>query len=367
MARRVAWVMAMVALATIACVVRASMSARLGPDLIGNVTGGHFALHDALRMYDREAQHAFELGITRSELFLDLFISPPHTALLFAPLSALPFRVAFGIFSALSVLAFGAALAKARAFGPDMRTFATFALAFAASEPFAETIIIGQTSGFVLLLWVWGIALAIAERDVAAGVILGLGVFKPQLFLIVPIVLIAKKRWRMLAAFLATGAAFVAIGALACGPSAYAAWALLLQSPAYADVREANMFHLCSIEALLHGLVPARVAQAIHAIVALAAIAMLVRFARSSRDELRVWAATILVTLFAVPHVIIYDAVLAIVPALVLAREARGALMVTFGLAWLVAVAHVPILSVPFAYLAWLSIRSPSTKHTSRT
>src|SRR5260221_9496097 len=122
------------------------MAARLGPDLSGTVRGGHFALHDVGRMYAREAQHAFELGITRSELFLDLFISPPHTALLFAPLSALPFGVALVVFSTLSLLAFGAALAKARAFAPDLRTFAMFALAFAASEPFAETMIIGQTS-----------------------------------------------------------------------------------------------------------------------------------------------------------------------------------------------------------------------------
>ena len=356
MGRRVGFVIAMVALAVVACVVRASMSARLGPDLIGNVTGGHFALHDALRMYDRDAQHAYEIGVTNSPLFLDLYISPPHTALFFAPLSSLPFRAALVVFTALSVVAFALALWKARAFAPDDRTFATFALAFAASEPFAETIIIGQTSGLMLLVWVAGIALALEKRDTAAGVILGLGAFKPQLFLLVPIVLVARKRWRLLGVFLATGAAMVAIGALACGPHAYVAWVDLLRSPAYGDVREANMFHMCSIEALLHGL---PFATAVHALVALAAIVLLFSFARKSEDELRVWAAAILVTLFATPHLIIYDAVLFIVPALVLAPDAaknratRVAVIATFGLAWLVSIAHVPILSLPFVYLAW--------------
>jgi len=357
---RVAFVIAMVALAVVACVVRASMSARLGPDLIGNLTGGHFALHDVARMYDRDAQHAYEIGVTESPLFLDLYISPPHTALFFAPLSALPFRFALALFTALSCVAFVIALGKARGLAPDDRTFATFALAFAASEPFAETIIIGQTSGFMLLVWVFGIGLALGKRDVAAGIILGLGAFKPQLFLLVPVVLVARGRWRMLGAFCATGAALVAIGVLACGPHAYVAWIGLLRSQPYADVREANMFHMCSIEALLHGLPFAGV---VHALVAVAAIAMLFVFARKTDDEPRAWSAAILVTLFATPHLIVYDAVLFIVPALVLAPEAaknratRVALVATFGLAWLVAAAHVPILSVPFVYLAWQAVR----------
>ncbi|HEY2366634.1 MAG TPA: glycosyltransferase family 87 protein [Polyangiaceae bacterium] len=346
----------MVALAVAACVVRASMSARLGPDLIGNLTGGHFALHDVARMYDRDAQHAYEIGVTQSPLFLDLYISPPHTALFFAPFSALPFRAAFVLFTALSLVAFVLALGKARVLAPDDRILGTFALAFAASEPFAETIVIGQTSGFMLLVWVFGVALALEKRDVAAGVILGLGALKPQLFVLVPVVLVARARWRMLAAFLATGAAMIAIGIVTCGPHAYVAWIDLLRSPAYADVREANMFHMCSIEALLHGL---PFAIAVHALVALAATVMLFVFARKTEDEARAWAAAILVTLFATPHLIVYDAVLFIVPALVLARDAaknratRLAIVSTFGLAWLVSVAHIPILSVPFVYLAW--------------
>jgi hypothetical protein len=353
---RFAFVIAMVALAVVACVVRASMSARLGPDLIGNLTGGHFALHDVARMYDRDAQHAHEIAVTQSPLFLDLYISPPHTALFFAPLSALPFRAAFVVFTALSLVAFVLALGKARVLAPDDRIFATFALAFAASEPFAETIIIGQTSGFMLLVWVFGIALALEKRDVAAGVILGLGALKPQLFVLVPVVLVARGRWRMLGAFLATGAAMITIGVLACGAHAYVAWIDLLRSPAYADVREANMFHMCSIEALLHGL---PFATAVHALVALAAAVMLFVFARKTEGEPRAWAAAILVTLFATPHLIVYDAVLFIVPAFVLARDAakhhatRLAIVSTFGLAWLVSVAHVPILSLPFVYLAW--------------
>lgn len=356
MGRRLAFVIAMVALAVVACVVRASMSPRLGPDLIGNVTGGHFAMHDVVRMYDRDAQHAYQLEITHKPAFLDVFISPPHTALFFAPFAALPFRAAYVVFTVLSLVAFVVALAKARELAPDDRTFATFALAFAASEPFAETIFIGQTSGFMLLLWVWGITLAIEKRDVAAGMILGLGALKPQLFLLVPVVLVARGRWRMLGAFLATGAALVAIGALACGPRAYVAWIDLLRSPAYADIREANMFHMCSVEALLHAFPFATVVQVL---VALAAVIVLFSFARRSENESRVWAAAILVTLFATPHVIIYDAVLFIVPALVFAPEAaknratRVAIVATFGLAWLVSIVKVPILSLPFVYLAW--------------
>jgi hypothetical protein len=317
-------------------------------------------------MYDRDAQHAYQIGITHNTGFLDLFISPPHTALAFAPFSALPFRVALVVFTTLSVGAFVLALYAARVLAPDDATFAAFALAFAASEPFTETLVIGQTSGFMLLVWVFGIALALEKRNVAAGMILGLGALKPQLFLLVPVVLIARGRWRMLGAFFATGLSLVVIGVLACGPRAYIAWIDLLRSQPYADVREANMFHMCSIEALLHGL---PFATAVHALVSVAAIVVLFSFARRTEDEPRAWAAAILVTLFATPHLIIYDAVLFIVPALVLAPDAsknratRIAVLATFGLAWIVAAFHVPILSLPFVYLAWQLLRGPHRLH----
>ena len=214
------------------------------------------------------------------------------------------------------------------------------------------------------MLWVVGVQLAMGEKDTAAGVILGLGAFKPQLFWLVPVVLIARKRWRMLGAFLGTGLALVAIGAIGCGPHAYVEWIALLRSPAYGDVREANMFHMCSIEALLHGVVPSAVAMGVQVLVAAIGVVALFRFARRA-DASRAWAAAILITLFATPHVIIYDVVLVLVPVLVLARDAtknratRIAILATFGLAWLVPVVRVPILSLPIVYLTWRLMSVP--------
>lgn len=343
-----------VVLAVIACFVRMSMLRRFGPDFIGNLTGGHLLATDAARLYDPDAQRAYQQSLTGSTAFFDLYISPPHTAVPFALLAKLPFRAALVTFTALSFGAFASALASSRPLTDDMKTYAAVALAFAASEPLAETIVIGQTSAFMLLVWIAGVRLARSRRDVLAGAVLGLGVMKPQLFLLVPVVLLATRRYRALAAFLASAASLVALGALVAGPHAYAAWLELLRSSSYGAVREANAFHMCSIEALVRAFVPSvRLAVAVHAVASVALVAMLYAFARRAEEKVA-WAAAALVTVVVAPHLIVYDAVLLLVPALVLAAEkpARLALGAAFVIAWLTPVIELPLLPIPVLLLA---------------
>jgi hypothetical protein len=145
-----------------------------------------------------------------------------------------------------------------------------------------------------------------------------------------------------------------ALGALAAGPHAYVAWLELLRSPSYAAVRDWNAFHMCSIEALVRAFVPSsRLALAVHAVASVALVAMLYAFARRAEERVA-WAAAALVTVVVAPHLIIYDAVLLFVPALVLAtdRPARLALAAAFVIAWLTPVIELPLLPIPVLLLA---------------
>ncbi len=324
-----------------ACLVRGALSPRFAPDLIGNLTGGHLLASDPTHLYDVEAQHTWQRELTGSPGFLDVYVSPPPTALLFWPLAALPLRVAEVVFTLLSLGAFITAVGLARPLLTP-RSFALGLVAFAGAEPVAETILCGQTSGISLLLWMAGVRLALARRDFAAGAVLGLGLLKPQLFIVVPLVLLVLRRWRGLAGFAASGGALVTLGALAAGLRSYVAWVKLLRGPGYAAVKAANMFHMASIEATMRGILPPSVGAlpiVIHAALATVLVAVLVALARRGLDA-HTWAAAVLATLIVAPHLIVYDVVLLAVPITLLAdelrqdRKARLALLVAYVLAW---------------------------------
>jgi hypothetical protein len=333
--------LASVVLAAGACWARASAAPRFAPDLIGNLTGGHLLATDSAHLYDPDAQHAWQTSLTHHPTFFDLYVSPPHTALLFRPLAALPLGWACAAFTALSLAAFAFALVLARPLAPREELFAFAVLAFAASEPFAETIVMGQTSALSLLVWVAGIRLALARRDFAAGAVFGLGLFKPQLFVVVPLVLLATKRRRALAGFATSAAVLVSLGVIAAGSRSYVAWIELLESPSYLVVRAANQFHMCSVEAMMRGLLPpegsAVLPIAAHVVVSVVVVGLLLDAARrKTSNEAGVWAMAVLVTLVAAPHVIIYDLVLLFIPAIAMSmtRASRIALASLFVLAW---------------------------------
>src|SRR5205807_5742550 len=111
---------------------------------------------------------------------------------------ALPYVVAAGCWIALSVVMLLASLQLLWPLIPSLHTFGrarVFMIALSA-EPVLELLGDGQDSAVALLIAVGGLRLLLAKRDLLGGVVIGLGVFKPQLFLLLPVVLALERRWK---------------------------------------------------------------------------------------------------------------------------------------------------------------------------
>ena len=155
--------------------------------------------------------------------FPDAFANLPVVGWLAAPLTALPYRLALGLW--LLVLA-GAVVWVWRVAVPPgaPASRAAHLLAWLATFPLAFAFLLGQLSVAVIALVILHWWLLRSGRDVAAGVALGLAFVKPQLVFLVPVALVASGRWRSAAA---CGAVVLAIGGLCLlllGPHGIAAY-----------------------------------------------------------------------------------------------------------------------------------------------
>ena len=166
---------------------------------------GRFVLRgDASGAYDDArmiaAQHAVFPGMTVKLPWN----YPPTVQLLMTPLAALPYVVAWAIWSAGGYGAFALGLRQLA----DRRIPVLVLLAPAA----AVNLFFGQNGLYVTALLAGGVGL-LERRPLMAGVLLGLLACKPQFAVLVPLLLMITGRWRVLAAA-AASQALLAGGAL---------------------------------------------------------------------------------------------------------------------------------------------------------
>src|SRR5262249_47568642 len=153
------------------------------------------------------------------------------------PFAVLPYVPSAFLWTASTVLALAVAARLARPLVPRLseRHWSLVLLAAAATAPVFELVGSGQGSALSLLLWVAGVRLALARRDTAAGVVFALGLFKPQLFFLPPLLFLCLWRPRALLGWTATAGALGAVSALLVGPEGIHRWILLLASPFYRE------------------------------------------------------------------------------------------------------------------------------------
>ena len=120
-----------------------------------------------------------------------IFSYPPTTLLMAAPLGALPNAVALGIWSVAQVAIFAAAVlfVTRRFLSPDL------AVILALTSPsLALTLPWGQFGAIIASLMAFSLLL-LDRKPVLAGVLIGLIAVKPQFDLLIPIALLASRRW----------------------------------------------------------------------------------------------------------------------------------------------------------------------------
>jgi len=172
----------------------------LGYDFLPAYVAGHFArTGEFAKMYDRVAFSDMQGRVIR-EANLDMDgrygagLNPPHFALLFAPLSALPYRTAAGVWLAINVTLLAASLVLlARMLPPEASLRGLVPLLLIASMPFCQAMGHQQNTFLSLLLLTVAVTCWRAGAPFAAGLVAGLLFYKPQLGAVIALVLVADQ------------------------------------------------------------------------------------------------------------------------------------------------------------------------------
>ncbi|MGH7060151.1 MAG: glycosyltransferase family 87 protein, partial [Stellaceae bacterium] len=168
--------------------------------------------------YDRAAHYAAEQQATQPGITYNYFFYPPVFLSLCTALARLPYMVAFVIFEAATLLLY-LLVARAILAERDWRIFVPL-LAF---PPVLWTIGLGQNA--LLTAALFGAAtLLIDRRPVVAGLLFGALCYKPHFGLLVPVALIAGRRWPALAAACLSVAALSLLSLVLFGPQTWHAY-----------------------------------------------------------------------------------------------------------------------------------------------
>lgn len=319
------------------------------PDYLAHWTAGRILLDgNASHLYDPSFQHLTQSREVGSG-DLSWFISPPFMALVYAPFAMIGYAGGAIAWLILNVTCLFFAVKLMRPFAPRLfrHHFAVTAVALAASEPVFELLGTGQDTGISLLCWVGGIRLILAERERSAGVVFALGLLKPQLFILVPIVLIIRRRFTALAYWFLTATLLAGISVGIVGVDGVINWLKVPSTDFYANlVQTTQAWKLEGLPTLVKFLFPPQL-RTLGTMLSLLTVAgsifvfvrHTIRADRRDSPELGVWMLAMLATCVASPHLFIYDLVIALVPVLYLVehhntRRVRVATLAAFALTW---------------------------------
>jgi hypothetical protein len=294
---------------------------RLGGDHVEFYGTGKMVLDGKLDvLYEPDAQREAQEPYAGEGGGFLYFGYPPHVAVLYAPLAAIGFRLSWVVTTVLMVGAAVGALALLRpvlpilqrAWWPCLALCLTFA-------PLFVGVGLGQNTGISLLLIAGAWRLLHDDREAAAGVALGLLLFKPQLAVPLLVFVAAAGRWRAVAAAAAVGAATWVAGALILGPGWVGDWLDGLSAFGEID-RASNAANAVSVlgiaDGLAHGNVAAKGAAVLVDLAILGAVALLWR-RRAGADIAGAFAVAVPAAVLLAPHALYYDAGLVVLTGLV--------------------------------------------------
>jgi alpha-1,2-mannosyltransferase len=366
LSRRAALVIgAVLAANAIAQAIRGLMSVRSGVsiDFVAFAGASRLLVAGSQCLYCSAPLHAVEstyLGVPRPAFIA--FLNPPIAAAVLVPLAELPRTFGLGLFLALSMLAIGAAgwLLAARLRCPLWPT-----LLAVLSLPAAVALGKGQWDALLLLALVAALVL-LERRPILAGLLLSALAIKVQAVWLVPFVLLALGRWRVLVGMAVGAAVLIGSDIAMLGPH----WLDWPRAMVQVTSAEATWnIGLASIPAYLGGSGADFLASGVLGVAAVAAIFGLRGRLRS--DPVLAVAAAVCVSLLLGPHTLPYDLLL-VAPALALAgrrlplASAAAALLLSVG--YLVGAlpsalfnldAYVPALAVTAAVVLVVAVRLP--------
>ncbi len=195
-----------------------------GADWVIALAGSRaFFTHDLAHLYDQAwITSAVNMQFTHwpsGPQPFALFAYPPVYLLLVLPFALLPVAASLAL---SQLVQFGALALALRRFVPNM-SWLFFALGALLAPAASNNVIAGSNAVLVAALIVGGIA-SLEKEPLLAGALLGLMIFKPQFFPLLPVALVAAKQGRALAAMAASAAAFVLLSVVLFGPALWLDW-----------------------------------------------------------------------------------------------------------------------------------------------
>jgi hypothetical protein len=307
-----------------------------GADFLHFYTLGRIALQgDAAQLYDGPAQHDLQVQLVPSsaaEGFIPVY--PPQTAILFAPFARLPFYAAALLWALVTIVVYALVVhAASRPLRRRPEATALIVAAAAGFPPFWNLVLHGQSTTIPLAAFGLAWALVAGGRSFLAGLALGLLAVKPQLGLVVAVVVPASRDWRLLLGIVLSIGVQASVSAAVFGPPVFAAWLEVLRElPAVTPLLEPRPYQLHSIRALTN-LLPAPIGIAAWAVASAVVAAYAIRLWNASQPVAVRMSGLVLATVLVSPHLTVYDATLLALP-LVLLADPLGFPGVTPGRLW---------------------------------
>ncbi|HLZ07889.1 MAG TPA: glycosyltransferase family 87 protein [Chloroflexota bacterium] len=336
-------------------------------DLAARLTAGRIVVFgDPGRLYDFAYQYQVQqqlIGEGHPEFF-QVFLPPPFDAYLYAPFASLPYVASATILTVLTILMVIASFRLLWPLVPGLHRYGFwFVLAIVFSSwPLIDLIVGGQDSAIGLFVYVVALRLLLARRDGLAGATFALGLYKPQMFLLVPVLLVGQKRWRALATSSLTGLGLAAFSVVAVGPVAAWTFVKFLLSGTSGSTTVGDFgWKMMSGGALVTALLPAPLAFLVVPATIAVVVAVGILFVRAAlrpavtnREFQLLYALCIIAGGIVNPHFFTYDCTV-LVPAFLIAFEdapgrpiVRVSIAAAYILTWLVAALHLLVVQAPW-------------------
>jgi hypothetical protein len=267
----------------------------------------------------------------------DIYIVTPHFVALASSLLVLGpnlSSVAWALMSLVMLFLSCGMVMSSIAWNPSSLTRIGVGWFLAVSVPAALLVVAyAQETAPVVLSYAAGIWLLSRKRDTWAGATLAIGLLiKPQLtFLCLPI-LVYKKRWAALCGYLAAAAAGTVLTVLVVGVDTFREYVTTQRTfSQWITQNPGTRFENLGVDDLFHYEIPSVISPEVSAdLLRILLIGMLALYWRGAPradalDTGRRWAVTVLVTVLVTPYCHYYDAVLLMIPGVVLAAEAASA------------------------------------------
>lgn len=286
-----------------------------GADFLHEYVLGNIArLHDASMLYDAGRQAALGVQLIHQdpgETYLPVY--GPQYSLIFRPLAALSYGWAAAVWMLTSALVYFVCCGLLLKACPRLRNDRTAVFVLALAFPgFFYLIASGQNSVVALIAFTGAFFAFRAGAPFAAGLALGLLMYKPQFGLMAAAVFVLTLEWRVILGAIITGGGQLVAGAAYYGRFALDAYfAQLVHLNQNASALEPHIDRMHSLRAFWTLLLPWHAAASmLYALTALAVVAITVWCWRSKTPIEMRYAVFLLGSALIDPHLTDYDLVM---------------------------------------------------------